>query len=52
MHEAIDKAVAEANAKIAEVCRELGVPRKFAPGIRAGWYGRAARAPPKNVAPS
>ena len=44
MHEAVDKAVAEANVKIAEVCRELGVPKKFAPGIRAGWYGRGESA--------
>ena len=44
MHEAVDKAIADANVKIAEVCRELGVPRKFAPGIRAGWYGRGESA--------
>ena len=44
MHEAVDKAVADANAKIAETCRELGVPRKFAPGLRAGWYGRGENA--------
>ena len=44
MHEAVDKAVADANVRIAEVCRELGVPRKFAPGLRAGWYGRGENA--------
>ena len=44
IHEAADKAVAEANARILEVCRELGIPKKFAPGIRAGWYGRGENA--------
>lgn len=50
LHEAIDKAVADANVKIAEICRELGVPKKFAPGIRAGWYGRGESASEKRRA--
>ena len=43
-HEAADKAVAEANAAVAKVCLELGIPKAFAPGIRAGWYSRGANA--------
>ena len=43
-HEAADKAVAEANAAVAKVCRELGIPKAFAPGIRAGWYSRGENA--------
>jgi hypothetical protein len=41
---AADRAVAEANAAVAEVCRELGIPKAFAPGISAGWCSRGANA--------
>jgi hypothetical protein len=44
MHEAVDKAVADANARILEACRDLNIPKKFAPGIKAGWYGRGENA--------
>ena len=43
-HEAADKAAAEANAAVARVCRELGIPKAFAPGIRVGWYSRGENA--------
>lgn len=43
-HEAADKAVADAQATIAAACRELGIPKAFAPGVRAGWYSRAENA--------
>ena len=43
-HEAADKAVAEANAAVAKVCLELGIPKAFAPGVRAGWYSRGESA--------
>ena len=38
------KAVADADAQIAEVCRELGIPEKWRPGISASWYGRGENA--------
>jgi hypothetical protein len=44
LHEAVNKAVADANIRIMEVCRELGIPKKFAPGIDALWYGRGENA--------
>jgi hypothetical protein len=38
--EAADKVVAEAESKIADRCRELGIPKEFAPSLGFGWYGR------------
>jgi hypothetical protein len=32
--------VAEADAKIAERCDELGIRPEFRPGLSLGWYGR------------
>lgn len=43
-HEAAEKAVAEANATIAAVCRELGIPKTYAPCISAQWYRRREKA--------
>lgn len=36
--------VARTQAAIAERCRELGIPKEFAPGIACGWYGRGQSA--------
>jgi hypothetical protein len=44
-HEAVDKAVADARTVIAEACRELGIPKAFAPTISAGWYDRGENVP-------
>jgi hypothetical protein len=38
------RAVAEADARIAERCRELGIPEDFRPGFSASWYGRGVNA--------
>jgi hypothetical protein len=38
--ELADKAGAEAQAMVAERCRELGIPEKFAPGLHWYWTGR------------
>jgi hypothetical protein len=38
--EAADQAVAEANALIATRCRELGIPKEFAPCLSMHWHGR------------
>jgi hypothetical protein len=42
--EAANKAVAEAQAIIAERCQELGIPKEFAPGLSCAWYGRGQNA--------
>src|SRR5262245_8673801 len=38
------KAVAEADAAIAALCRERGVPVDFRPELHLGWYGRGVNA--------
>lgn len=38
------KVVAEANVKIAERCRELGIPKEFAPSLSFGWSERGQNA--------
>jgi hypothetical protein len=43
-HAAAGKAFVEANAAIAENCRKLGIPERFAPGLLMGWYGRSENA--------
>ena len=43
-HEAAKAAVADARQRVAEVCRDLGIPKAFAPDLSAGWYGRGANA--------
>jgi hypothetical protein len=35
-----DKAVDEANEKIAERCRKLGIPKQFAPSMTSRWWDR------------
>lgn len=39
-----EMAVAEVDARMAEVCEELGIPRKWRPGISASWYDRGENA--------
>jgi hypothetical protein len=39
-----EKAVNEANEKIAERCNQLGIPKEFAPSLAFGWYGRGQNA--------
>ena len=53
-HEAAKAAVADARERVAEVCRDLGIPKAFAPDLSAGWYGRGANASraPRRTAPS
>jgi hypothetical protein len=48
--EAASKAVPDAQAAIAERCRELGIPKEFAPGVTFGWYGRGQNASAKRRA--
>src|SRR5258707_14761673 len=36
--------MAKANARIAERCRKLGIPRDFAPGLEFHWRDRGANA--------
>lgn len=36
--------VAEAQAKIADRCKELGIPARFAPGLQLEWSGRGENA--------
>jgi hypothetical protein len=43
-HKAVTEATAEANAKIAAVCKELRIPGSFAPYIGDHWYGRGENA--------
>lgn len=37
-------AVNEADQRIAERCRELGIPARFRPGLNVSWYGRGENA--------
>jgi hypothetical protein len=39
-HRIADEALADANTRIAERCRELGIPTRFAPSFDAYWRGR------------
>ena len=39
-HAAAEKAAQEAKVVIAERCRELGIPKQFAPGLSVEWYRR------------
>jgi len=42
--EAAQKVVDEAKTSIANRCKELGIPKEFAPDIDLGWYGRGQNA--------
>lgn len=44
LHAAAGEAVEDAKAKLAERCRELGIPERFAPSISLAWYGRGENA--------
>lgn len=39
-----EKVVAEAEATIAKRCKELGIPKEFAPSVGIGWYERGQNA--------
>jgi len=39
-HDEAKKVVAEANKAIARRCRELGIPKEFAPSLGFGWFER------------
>lgn len=39
-----EAAIAEANAKIAERCKQYGIPAEFAPGVQFFWHGRGHNA--------
>jgi hypothetical protein len=43
-HAAVSEALKKGNAMIAERCRELGIPKRFQPGIEAAWYPRGENA--------
>src|SRR5947209_3304904 len=39
-----DETVREADAQIAALCRERGVPEQFRPSLNLSWYGRGVNA--------
>lgn len=39
-----ERAVTEAQDKIADRCQQLGIPREFAPGLNIFWHGRGHNA--------
>lgn len=39
-HRLAEEAVNDANERIGERCRELGIPKQFGPSIEQRWYGR------------
>lgn len=41
---AAKQVVADASARIAERCREMGIPAEFAPELAVTWYGRGRNA--------
>jgi hypothetical protein len=44
LHQAADEAVTEADAKLGERCKELGIEDRFRPRVSAGWYSRGENA--------
>ena len=44
LHAEANRAVAEADRRIAARCKELGIPANFRPGLSLGWYGRGENA--------
>lgn len=42
--QAAEKIVSESEQVIADRCKELGIPREFAPSINLHWYGRGENA--------
>jgi hypothetical protein len=45
-----EQAVADANAQIARVCDQRGVPKEFRPSVDLGWSARGANADPRRRA--
>lgn len=45
--EAAERFVAEAQARIADRCAELGIPKEFAPSLNVSWYSRGQNASKK-----
>ena len=43
-HALAEQAVKDAQAVIAERCRDLGIPKEFAPGLHLEWYRRGQNA--------
>jgi hypothetical protein len=43
-HNAAKQVAEQAQAQIAERCRELGIPKEFAPSLDFHWYGRGQNA--------
>jgi hypothetical protein len=43
-HDAAEKVVEEARRTVAERCKELGIPARFAPDLHLGWYSRGENA--------
>jgi hypothetical protein len=43
-HRITDDAIADANAMITQRCRDLGIPKRFAPSIDGFWRGRGENA--------
>lgn len=41
---AANQAVSDADARIAEICRQRGIPEEFRPGLDLRWYSRGANA--------
>jgi hypothetical protein len=44
LHAAANEVVEQAEAGIAKRCEELGIPRRCAPKLQLGWYGRGENA--------
>src|SRR6266511_1243940 len=44
LDDAAEALVAEADAKVASRCRELGIPERFRPSLDVRWYGRGENA--------
>lgn len=47
LHAAAEVVVAEANRKVLDRCRDLGIPDRASPGIQSYWYGRGENADAK-----
>src|SRR5262249_49706973 len=43
-NDAARTAIAEANEKVQQRSKELGIPKEFAPSISGGWFGRGENA--------
>jgi hypothetical protein len=43
-HQIADDAIADGNARVAERCRELGIPPRFAPSLEYHWFRRGQNA--------